>query len=105
DALRDVEPETLAPPVVLAHLPEPLEDRLQHRSGNSHAGVADAEPKHASGRFDPDDDLASGRGELDRVRDEVGEDLKHPIVIELREEGAVGDLRRERDALFESGGP
>ena len=54
--------------------------------------------------FDTDGDLASTRGELDRVRDEVGEDLKHPIVIELREEGAGGDLRREGDALLERGG-
>src|SRR5712664_3816610 len=41
DALRDVEPEALAPPVVLAHLPEALEDRIEHRRGDSHAGIPD----------------------------------------------------------------
>ena len=77
----------------LPDLPEPLEDRLQHRRGNSHAGVADAEPEQPSRRFDPDHDVPAGRSELDRVRDEVGEDLKQPVVIERREERTGRNLR------------
>ena len=78
---------------------------LQHRRRDSHPGVADAEPEHASAsRSTRDADLALARRELDRVREEVGEDLEHPIVIEHGAKRAGRDLGREGDALLQRGG-
>ena len=85
NAPRDVQAQAQSTPVVLADLPEPLEYGLQHRRGDSFTGVVHAKFKRLSDAFTVDADTATLGSELDRIGDQVGEDLQHTIVIEFRQ--------------------
>ena len=71
--------------------------------GYSRAGVADGEAELVPGALAADGDCASSRGELERVGDEVGEHLKHPLVVEVGQEGALDGLELEGDPLLRRG--
>ena len=62
-------------------MPEALEDMRQLVCGDSGAVVPHREADLAIALLGPDDDRASFRGELDRVPDQIREDLKDPRPI------------------------
>ena len=73
---RDVETETesRAHPGVLP-LVEALKEPRQHVGGNPDTVILDPYQPLGTGCLDPDGDLAAGWGILDRVADQVVEDL------------------------------
>src|SRR6187549_3010563 len=93
DTPGDEEAEAHASPVIFPNLPEALEDGLQHVAGDARSSVADGEAKLVSGAFATNPDAAAVRGEFDRIRNDVGEHLKHPIVVKLCQKGAFGHFR------------
>src|SRR4051812_12694250 len=92
DTFGDVEAEAQASSIILADLPEALEDRVQHVGGYPRAGVIDGEANEVSGPRADDPDPTPLRCELDRVREEIGEHLEHPIVVEVCRERGLGEL-------------
>src|SRR5687768_5695262 len=99
DRLGDVEAKVYASPIIFPNLPEPLEDGLQHVAGYTRSGVTDGETKLVFGAFATNPDSAALRSELDRIRNDIGEHLKHPIVVEFCQKRALGHLRLQGDTL------
>ena len=81
DALRDVQAKPRACAPRLARLPEPIEQVRQALRGNSRSRVGDAEHHLATGGARANIDAAAPRRELERVADEVGEDLEDTTAV------------------------
>ena len=62
-------------------LVEALEDAVAVRARNARAVVLDLDEHVLLVAPDMDDDLAAGRRELDRVVDQVGQQLAQPILV------------------------
>jgi hypothetical protein len=60
---------------------EPVEDARQFLGGNADAGVGDFEHGIGAGRPGDDRDLPAGRGELQRVGEQVGDHLMQPARV------------------------
>ncbi len=99
DASGDVKAEAQASLIVLSGLPESFEDQLQHAAGDARSAVTDAAESLAFGGFDANRDLAALGAEFDRIREEVGEDLHHPVVVEIRHDRSFGAFQGERNSL------
>jgi hypothetical protein len=64
-----------------ARLPETVEQVRQILSCDSGAGIGDAKQHAAIARFGRDRDATSASGELERVADQVLEDLQQAVAI------------------------
>src|SRR3954462_8556632 len=71
DASGDVEAQAHASPIVLNHLPKPLENTFQHVAGYAGASVLIIPTDRGGGPLDLVLDLAAFGGEFDRIGDEV----------------------------------
>ena len=85
DAPRDIQAQAQSTSVVLPDLPKPLEHGLEHRHGDSFTGVGHEKFKQLFLAFKVHADTAALGGELDRIGDQIGDDLQHAIMIELRQ--------------------
>jgi hypothetical protein len=97
DALGDVEAEPYASSIIRVDLTKPLEDHFHLVRRDSLAGVADGEVQFIRDSFYADDNSPSLRRELDRVAQNVRENLEDPRWIEGSRRGRRHDLCHERD--------
>ena len=98
---RDVETKTepRAHPRLLS-LIEALKEPRQHVGGNPDTVILDPHQSLGIGCLDPDGDLAALRGVLDRVADEVVEDLPQPVPVPEADDRELRRLDAQRDAGF-----
>ncbi len=99
DALRDGEAETRSEPSGPLGLPEPVEDPRQVLLRNAGSGVGHEEPHLGAARLYPERDRAALGGELDRVADDVREDLQHPAPVACHVQVGAAD-RLQAQALL-----
>jgi hypothetical protein len=81
ETLDDREPKTCAAPISSASLPEPIEEVREILRRDPEAGIGNEEDESVAFRGRPDHDFPSPRGKLDRVTDQVLEDLQQAIAI------------------------
>ena len=79
DALHDREAKTDA--VIARVLPVAIEDVLDVLARDAGSGVADRDRDPIAAPFGPESDRTAGRGELERVPDQVRERLTEPVTI------------------------
>jgi hypothetical protein len=82
---------------------EPLEELVLLLGRKPEPGVLDLDDGRVVDRLQPDLDPPAGRGELERVRDEVVENLREPGAIALQPRDLLRP-RDQRDALRARGG-
>src|SRR5436305_756111 len=92
DASRDVEPQAQTTPIAPPDLPEPPEDGFQVLGRDSRARVRDGNAHLTIRALRPDGDARPRRRELDRVSDQIGDDLQRAVVIESGEKRRPADL-------------
>jgi hypothetical protein len=85
DASGYVQAETQAPVIILADLREALEDAPERIVGYAATGIPDAQTDVAGLPLATNRDLPASRRELQRIRDEIREHLKDPLMVERRE--------------------
>src|SRR5439155_9136798 len=108
DVPHDGEPEAEAAVRAVrarVRLAEAVEDVGQELGADAPPAVAHLEAHAVAGALDAEDDLAAGVGELDRVREEVGEDLLETVRIADDAARTVLDRAREPQVLRIRAGP
>src|SRR3954468_21741350 len=92
DALGDGETEAGSSPVFRSPLPEAVVDVRDLLGGNAPAFVLDPEAHNPVADVRPQADDGARRRELDRVAEEVREDLPDPIAVGQDERRWRGEL-------------
>src|SRR3954454_16141143 len=103
DASRDIEPQAQTTPVAAPDLPEPPEDGFQVLGRDSRSRVRDRHAHLAIHALCPDGNARPRRRELDRVSDQVGDDLQRAVVIESGEKRRTADLFQPDSARIGGG--
>ena len=98
EVLHDRETETESLRAAGLLLTEALEDVRQELRSDALAGVRDGHAHALVGTFDGDRDRPTFGGELDRVREQVGDDLPEPPRIAEHMAGLL-DREIQRDLL------
>ena len=95
---RQSEPEPAVLPADRAvGLAEPLEDERQKVGGDARAVVGDRQAQAVAGLRQHDVDPAAIRRELDRIDDEIADDLLQPLRVAAHEVAGRIDARVQRD--------
>jgi hypothetical protein len=97
DRAGDIEAEPERPPPPLLHLPEAVEDYQDLVRFQAGSGIADADLHNVVHPSPLHRDPASVRSELQRVVDQVVEDLNDAAWVEARRERVGPDPRVECD--------
>lgn len=96
DASGYVKTQTQASAIILADLRESLEYALERMVGYAGTGIPDGQADAARLLLAADRDVAASRREFQRIRDQIGEHLENPLMIERREKRRGIDPGLER---------
>src|SRR2546423_1713048 len=95
DALRDDEAKSDAAPIRAAALPELTEDVWQLLRGNPGTGIGDDNPHLVGDPRPAKSDATPLRSELDRIPDEIGQDLLYAYRIRVDLRKLLGRIERQ----------
>jgi hypothetical protein len=97
DAFHNGEAKTSTPAPNVVGLPEPIEELRQVLLSDTHPTVTDPELDSSILRPSPDYDGSALSGELDRIADQIFEDLEEPIAIGPDVGNVGGDIAFKRE--------
>ncbi len=79
-------------------LPESLEDMRQKVRADAHTGVDDREFNQFDATYELDLDLATGRGEFERVAEQIAEDLLDTLGVDAHDPDLFVQAQLDRDS-------